>query len=313
MNPKHGPYRVNISGPSTSLTSDTYDGVAPFLAVPVPLFVVSGLDPRNEHTITMEKAGATYLDLDYVETYKVGGAGPPGGELNHQSNNNKAALIGKIVGPILGKHLLVTYSRPANFLPGFMLLAAVVFFFRRRRTKVPESWVNGVEKPERKLFGRKSNNSVQQMQDPRPESPSLNSPHTEIPGTYIPTPYTVTRSTNAPSTTGSTPHPPAERPVSVALLSPVLARRSNKLEEIRRLTVIDGGMGLSSGSGSEPHEVPLPLSPDGATAQPAGEVADSLMVPVVTDTTASLRHPQPHDSHPVGLPDEPPPQYDTVV
>lgn len=105
MNDKHGPYRVNIYGPSTSLTSDTYNGLAPFLAVPVPLFVASGLDPRNEHTFTMEKTGAIYLDLDYVETYKVGGGGPPGGELNHKSNNNTAALIGKIVGPILGKYL----------------------------------------------------------------------------------------------------------------------------------------------------------------------------------------------------------------
>jgi len=98
---------VNISGPSTSLTSDTYNGRSSFLAVPVPLFIASGLDPRNEHTITLEKAGASALDLDYVEIYKVdGGGGPPGGELNPKSNdNNVGALVGKIIGPILGKHL----------------------------------------------------------------------------------------------------------------------------------------------------------------------------------------------------------------
>jgi hypothetical protein len=98
---------VNTSGPSTSLTSGTYNGLSSFLAVPVPLFIASGLDPRNEHTITLEKAGAEYLDLDYIQTYKVGGGdGPPGGELNYKTpNNNQALLIGEIVGPILGKYI----------------------------------------------------------------------------------------------------------------------------------------------------------------------------------------------------------------
>jgi len=106
LDPNHGPFRVNTSGPSTSLTSETYNGLSSFLAVPIPLFITSGLDPRNEHTITLEKTGAAYLDLDYVGTYKVGGGGPPGGELNPKSdNNNLAVLIGKIVGPILGEHL----------------------------------------------------------------------------------------------------------------------------------------------------------------------------------------------------------------
>lgn len=106
LDPTHGPFRVNMSGPSTSLTSETYNGISSFLAVPVPLFVASGLDPRNEHTITLEKAGATALDLDYVEVYKVGGGGPPGGELNPKSNDKTlAVLIGEIIGPILGKHI----------------------------------------------------------------------------------------------------------------------------------------------------------------------------------------------------------------
>lgn len=73
----------------------------------MPLFIASGLDPRNEHTFTLEKAGAQYLDLDYIQTYKVaGGNGPPGGELNAKSpNNDQALLIAKIVGPVVGKHL----------------------------------------------------------------------------------------------------------------------------------------------------------------------------------------------------------------
>ena len=106
LDPTHGPFRVNISGPSTGLTSNTYNGLSSFLAVPVPLFIASGLDPRNEHTFTLEKAGGTNLDLDYVEIYKVGGGGPPGGELVTKSNGNSlAALIGEIVGSVLGKHL----------------------------------------------------------------------------------------------------------------------------------------------------------------------------------------------------------------
>jgi hypothetical protein len=97
---------MKTSGPSTSLTSDTYNGLNSFLAVPVPLFIASGLDPGKEHTITLEKTGAQYLDLDYVQAYKVsGGSGPPGGELNSKSPNDQAFRIGKIVGVILGKHL----------------------------------------------------------------------------------------------------------------------------------------------------------------------------------------------------------------
>lgn len=99
---------MNTSGPSTSLTSATYDGLNSFLAVPVPLFIASGLDPGKEHTITLEKMGAQYLDLDYVQTYKVAGGGPPGGELNPKSpDHSRALLIGKIVGPIFGEHLCV--------------------------------------------------------------------------------------------------------------------------------------------------------------------------------------------------------------
>ena len=106
LDPYHGPYRVDTSGPSTSSTSDTYDGLSSFLAVPVPLFMASGLDPRNEHTFTLQKTGAQYLDMDYIQTYRVaGGNGPPGGELNAKPpNNGLALLIGKIVGPVVGKH-----------------------------------------------------------------------------------------------------------------------------------------------------------------------------------------------------------------
>jgi hypothetical protein len=95
-----------MSSPSDSPTSGDYDGLSPFLAVPVPLYIASGLDPSIEHNITIEKMGAQYLDLDYVEVYKVGGVGPPGGESNppKPKNDSTAARIGEIVGGILGMH-----------------------------------------------------------------------------------------------------------------------------------------------------------------------------------------------------------------
>jgi hypothetical protein len=114
-------------------------------------------------------------------------------------------------------------------------------------------------------------------------------------------------------------HPLTERPVSAAHLSPVVVRRANKIAELdqaRRLAVVGSGMSSSSASGLEPHEVPLPLTPNTADVQRASTAADPLMVPVVTASTNAAADNQrlhPHDSHPVGLPDEPPPQYDAVV
>lgn len=98
-----------MTSSSASQTSGQYDALNPFLAVPVPLYIASGLDPRNEHTITVQKTGGGYLDLDYVATYRVGGGGPPGGEMNAypqtagSQSQNKTALIGEIVGGALGK------------------------------------------------------------------------------------------------------------------------------------------------------------------------------------------------------------------
>lgn len=225
---------------------------------------------------------------------------------------------------------------PLTFPSGFVVLAVLVTCFvvrrRRRRTKVRASWVNGVEKPERNLFGFKSSSSVQKKheQDPHPH-PVSSSPVSDA---YIPTPYTAhgpgpglgPDPTSVTSSTGSTFHPLTERPFSAhhhhhQLLSPVVIRRTNKIAELdqaRRLAVV--GSGVSSSSASpldvEPHDIPLPLTPNPAAAQRANTAADSSTIPVVTaptDTAANSQRLRPHDSHPVGLPDEPPPQYDTVV
>jgi len=200
-----------------------------------------------------------------------------------------------------------------------MILAALFwrFYIRRRRTKVRESWVNGVEKPERNVFGRRPNSSVQYIQDLHPGSSSPISPHTDVSDSYIPTPYTVQGSASSPSATGSIFHPLTERPISAAHLSPVVARRTNKiaeLDEARRLAVVGSGVSSSSGaSAAGPHDVPLLLTP---TAQRTSAAADSSVVPVVAvsnHTTTINQRSNPNDSHPVGLPDEPPPQYDAVA
>lgn len=199
-------------------------------------------------------------------------------------------------------------------------MALVVFFVRRRRrTKVRESWVPGVEKPPRSLFGRKSNNSAQNIQDTQPVSSS------PVSDAYIPTPYTVPGPTSITSSTGSIFHPLTERPVSAThLLSPVVVRRTNKIAELdqaRRLAVVGSGLSSSSGASPlephEPHEIPpRPLTPNAATTQRASTAADPSIVPLVavpTNTASNNQRLHPHDSHPVGLPDEPPPKYDTVV
>lgn len=182
-----------------------------------------------------------------------------------------------------------------------------------------ESWVPGVEKPQRSLFGRNANNSVQNIQDPQPVSSS------PVSDAYIPTPYTVPGSTSITTSTGSIFHPLTERPLSAAhLLSPVVARRTNKIAELdqaRRLAVVGSGVSSSSSASPlephEPHEIPpLPLTPDATTPQRAGTAADPSMAPlddVPTSTAATNQRLHPQDAHPVGLPDEPPPQYDTVV
>ena len=213
----------------------------------------------------------------------------------------------------------------ANFPLGFVVLVTLVvyFFVRRRSTKPRESWVNGVEKPERSFFSRKSKGSAQYTTDPHPVA---SSPVSDAHDVYTPTPYTV-------SSTGSIFHPLTERPMSAYHLSPVVARRTHKIAELdqaRRLAVVGAGVGSSMSSSSasplEPHGDPLPsplsplsLTPDSSTAQrasTAAAAADSSMVPSVaspTNTSASNQRRPLQDSHPIGPPASPPPQYDTVV
>lgn len=154
------------------------------------------------------------------------------------------------------------------------------------------------------------------------------SPVSDVHDVYTPTPYTL-------SSTGSIFHPLTERPMSAYHLSPVVARRTHKIAELdqaRRLAVVGAGAGAGVGSSMssstpsplESHGDPLPsplsplsLTPDPSTAQRVSmAAADSSMVPLVaspTNTTANNQRRRLQDSHPVGPPASPPPQYDTVV
>jgi hypothetical protein len=315
LDPTHGLFRVNTSGPSTSLASGTYNGSSAFLAAQVPLYIASGLDPRNEHTITLENAGGAYLDFDYMAVYKVGGGGPPGGELNAKSNNVPVpVLIGAIVGGVLGKHpISPMFKLHQHFPSGLVILAALIYYFiRRRRPQVRQPYETGVEKPARNVFGPRLDASVQVL---HPELSSPISPYTESSHQYFPTPYTVQDSTSAPSTSGSVLHPLLPRGAAAPMTSP----RHQKLAEIdhaRRLAVVGGAVSSSSASASDTH---LPLSPDRVTVHRPRTAPDSPMVRVDAapfNTTGRHQRSQSshvHDTHPVGLPDEPPPEYDAVA
>lgn len=208
-----------------------------------------------------------------------------------------------------------------QLLLGFVILVALIFFFfRRRRTKVRGPYGSGMEQRERNHLGLQASSSGTNVRVLRPESSSPIPPRTERSDAYIPTPFPMQGSTSAPSSSGSIFYPLTERPTSTAVPSPVIIRRTDKIAEInqaRRLAVVGSGVSMGSSSPNasasalDPHEIPLPFSPAQQTSP-----ADSSTVPVIVspiNPTARNQQINPHDSHPVGLPDEPPPQYDAIA
>ena len=134
----HGPYAASIYPSSTPVFSSdntiSGSGYNPFLAVPVPYFFASGLDPTQTYTLSLQNkaTNGTYLDLDYIEIYTSTGGGPPNGgtaALPSVSNNNNSNSnnIAPIVGGALGGFVLLL----------FLLLAW--WFWRRRKIKVEQS------------------------------------------------------------------------------------------------------------------------------------------------------------------------------
>jgi hypothetical protein len=223
-----------------------------------------------------------------------------------------------------------------------MILAALIYCcIRRRRPKVRHSYVGGVEKTPRNFFSFGSDRPASHVQDLRREPSSPISPQMGGEDTYTPTPFTMYGSMSAPSTntlmsptTISTFQPFTEQPVSALVPTHVMLRRNNKVAEIDqaiRLAVVGSGASSSGASALDPYEVLSPLSPNSnsnldpnsnlatATAQQTSTtnlsttVVASSINPTASNQQQQQLHLHPHDSHPVGLPDEPPPQYDAVA
>ena len=168
---QHGPYAASLH-----YASSDYDdrntlystGYNPFLAVPIPFFFVTGLDPTQSYTLVFQNKGTngTYLDVDYVEVYTSTGGGPPNGgtsavhAIDSPSNNGSEVPI--IAGAVGGGVGLL------------LLLGLIWFFWRRRQTKI-----DGI-------------GGTRPMKTERSSSASPHSPHIiplQTPGSTLPVPF----------------------------------------------------------------------------------------------------------------------------
>lgn len=146
VDPQHGTYSVELHQNSSSYSNKNamqMNGNNPFLAVPVPFYFISGLDPTQRYTLVMENTSnnGSYLDLDSIDIYTSTGGGPPnggglqtsgsdsgsnlGGSSNGSSNTNKTAIIAGAVG---GGVIL-------------LLLIILILLWRRRKTKIKRGGV----------------------------------------------------------------------------------------------------------------------------------------------------------------------------
>ncbi|KIM22927.1 hypothetical protein M408DRAFT_332608 [Serendipita vermifera MAFF 305830] len=129
---QHGPYAASLYYASTlvfssdsTLSTTSYN---PFLAVPVPFYFASGLDPTQTYTLCLQTkaTNGTYLDVDYVEVYTSTGGGPPNGGTaalpsSGNGSTNMAAIIGGAVGGGVGL---------------LLLLLIAWWLWRRRKTQI---------------------------------------------------------------------------------------------------------------------------------------------------------------------------------
>jgi hypothetical protein len=128
---QHGPYAASLHYASSSYDDRNTlysNGYNPFLAVPIPFFFVTGLDPTQSYTLVFQNkaTNGTYLDLDYIDVYTATGGGPPNGGTSAlqpltSSSPSTTAIIGAAVGGGVGLILLIL---------------AIWIFCRRRKIKV---------------------------------------------------------------------------------------------------------------------------------------------------------------------------------
>lgn len=131
---EHGPYAASLYYASSPVFSSdntiSSSGYNPFLAVPVPFYFASGLDPTQTYTLSLQNkaTNGSYLDLDYIDIYTSTGGGPPnGGTAALPSTNpaNSGTNLAPIIGGAVGGGVLL-----------LLLLLLAWWFWRRRKIKV---------------------------------------------------------------------------------------------------------------------------------------------------------------------------------
>lgn len=106
---QHGAYSIEIDQGGFSSSSDKevqYFGYNPFLAVPVPYYFASGLDPTKRYTLVLKNTSTngSYVDLDYIQVWTSTGGGPPNGGLaSAQPDDNGINMTAIIAGSVGGK------------------------------------------------------------------------------------------------------------------------------------------------------------------------------------------------------------------
>lgn len=298
VDPQHGTYSVEIHKNSSSFNSQNAVqllGSNLFLAVPVPFYFVSGLDPAERYTLVFENTSPTgaYLDLDSIEVYTSTGGGPPNGGTSvirggssggSQGSNKNTTIIAASVG---GGVVLI-------------LLILLLFLWRRRKTKVQRGGV-------RPIIDNKSSigHTPIPLHSNIPGSPynpqnqyaterqDLFYPASSVPPSFLPiaAPGSVTSSSayDPYAAYGGYSTPPGS-----ATPDPVQARRLGKAAEVEaareRMRLINAG---SITSPTTPH--PNSLSTVSQSWDTSSQTAPSSI---------------PSAPHNTKAPEEPPPSYE---
>jgi len=131
---QHGPYSVEIHRKSSSYNIQNavqLNGSNLFLAVPVPFYCITGLDPTQQYTLVLKDESVTggYVDVDYVVIWTSNDGPPPNGGTSalgpgpsnpgsQGSNKNTIIIAASVGGGVV------------------LILLVLLFLWRRRKTKV---------------------------------------------------------------------------------------------------------------------------------------------------------------------------------
>ncbi len=308
---QHGPYSASLRKASTPYADDqvaVWNAYSPFLAVPVPFFVATGLDPSQQYTLTLKNkaVNGTFLDLDYIDIYTSTGGEPPNGGFNGllkpaPKHTNLPLTIGAVVDGV-----------------ALLLLLIVLFWFIRKRRQARDQGTRPLDDRKGSSHGHgiplQKHGNVTPYQPPSSpyalESQALlqRSPplyHREISSTMS----TTTGGYNPYAAYGgSLPTPPissvyGSSAAGAGEIDPVQARRQGKaaeIEAVRMRIANSGSVGM--------------LSP--TTPNPATSTTNSTFGPsweASSQGPSSMAQDPPSRSAMQMLyttPDDPPPSYD---